>query len=105
VEHAMQKFIIGWVKVKPDKCSEFHDAMKAHAVATRLEDGCVFFDVGASLEDPDKFVIVECFESAEAHEHHLNVPRMKALMTYVSDMFAEARFENILSDNVVTDGM
>ena len=105
MEHAMRKFIIGWVKFKPDKRTEFLYAMKAHAAATRLEVGCVFFDVGASLEDPDKIVIVECFESAEAHQHHLNAPRMMALIADVRNMIAEGKFENILSDDVITDGM
>ncbi len=101
----MQKFIIGWVKFKPGHSANFLDAMKEHATATRQEDGCVFFDVGVSLEAPDTAIFVECFETAEAHQRHLETPRMKAVMAHVSDMVVSGRFENVLSDDVVSDRM
>ena len=101
----MQKFIIGWVKFKPGQSANFLDAMKEHATATRQEDGCVFFDVGLSSETPDTAIFVECFDTAEAHQRHQETPRMKAVMANVADMVVEGRFENILSDNVVSDMM
>ncbi len=101
----MKKFIIGWVKFKLEKRVEFLDAVQIHVAATRQEDGCVFFEVTLSLEKPDTAVIVECFKSAEAHTLHNNTPHMKAFIAQMADILVEGRFENILSDNVVSDGL
>jgi quinol monooxygenase YgiN len=102
---AMKKFVIGWVKFKPERRAAFLNAMRAHAVATRQEEGCVFFYVSLSMEQPDIAVIVECFKSAEAHELHHNTPRTRAFMAKMADILVEGRFENILSDNVISDGL
>ena len=101
----MKKFIIGWVKFKPEHSASFLDAMKMHAAATREEQGCVFFDVGVSLEAPDTAVFVECFENPEAHKRHQETPRMKEVMDYVADMVLAGRFENIVSDDVTSDAL
>ncbi len=102
---AMKKFIIGWVKFKPERRAAFLNAVRAHMTATRQEEGCVFFEVTLSMEKPDTAVIVECFKSAGAHELHHNTPRTKAFMAKMTDILVEGRFENILSDNVISDGL
>ena len=80
------------------------DALRLHAAATRQEAGCLFFDQGLSVDQPDTVMFVECFKSAEAHEVHQATPHMRVFMANAADMIAEAKFENILSDNVATDG-
>ena len=101
----MKKFIIGWVKFRHEKRAEFLAAVQILVAATRQEEGRVFFEVTLSLDKPDTALSVECFKSADAHEEHQNTPHMKAFMARMADILVEGRFENILSDTIVSDGL
>ena len=63
----------------------------------------MFIEVNLDFNDPNRVVVAECFESQEAHEVHSNTPHMVAFREEMPQFLVEARFENILSDNVTVD--
>ena len=74
-------------ELTPEDCkADFIAAAKANYENVRAEDGCIFYHlneptdagVGAPV-DPDECVYVECWESAEHLQKHLQQPHMKAL--------------------------
>ena len=86
-------FVIATSKLKPGCKADFIAAAKANYENVRAEDGCIFYHlneptdagVGAPV-DPDECVYVECWESAEHLQKHLQQPHMKAFIKKVKDM-------------------
>ena len=86
-------FVIATSKLKPGCKADFIAAAKANYENVRAEDGCIFYHlneptdagVGAPV-DPDECVYVECWESAEHLQKHLQQPHMKAFIEKVKDM-------------------
>src|SRR5262245_32058438 len=92
----VKKFIIGWMTFKPEMRERFLAALRALVAATRQEQGCLFLDVGLDLEIPNRAVFA-------AREIHSKMPHMVTFREEMSQALVEARFENILSDNVTVD--
>ena len=71
-------FVIATSKLKPGCKADFIAAAKANYENVRAEDGCIFYHlneptdagVGAPV-DSDECVYVECWESAEHLQKHL----------------------------------
>lgn len=90
-------FVIATSKLKPGCKADFIAAAKANYENVRAEEGCIFYHlneptdagVGAPV-DPDECVYVECWESAEHLQKHLQQPHMKAFIEKVKDMRASS---------------
>ena len=50
---------------------------KACVAATQKEAGCIYHDSHSSVNDPNRFVVVERWESREALDSHGAAPHMK----------------------------
>ncbi len=48
------KFFVGTMTAKPGKRDEFLVLIRAHAVNTRREPGCVYFEVEPMLDRPNE---------------------------------------------------
>ncbi|MFI6647443.1 putative quinol monooxygenase [Streptomyces sp. NPDC050529] len=64
-------------------------AVEDFTVATRQEPGNVFFDWSYSVENPDQFVLLEAFASAEAGAAHVQSAHFKAAMETMANLVAE----------------
>ncbi|MFJ4916222.1 putative quinol monooxygenase [Streptomyces sp. NPDC088726] len=64
-------------------------AVEDFTVATRQEPGNVFFDWSSSVENPDQFVLLEAFASAEAGAAHVQSEHFAAAMDRMEDLVAE----------------
>lgn len=57
--------------VKPEFADEFIDLTKAFTDATRAEPGCLWFEWSRSVDDPDRYVLIEAFRDAAAGAAHV----------------------------------
>nr|WSW65935.1 antibiotic biosynthesis monooxygenase [Streptomyces sp. NBC_00995] len=64
-------------------------AVEEFTLATRQEPGNVFFDWSCSVENPDQFVLLEAFASAEAGAAHVQSAHFAAAMDTMADLVAE----------------
>lgn len=64
-------------------------AVEDFTLATRQEPGNVFFDWSYSVENPDQFVLLEAFASAEAGAAHVQSAHFAAAMEAMADLVAE----------------
>lgn len=63
--------LIVLLRVRPGMREAFLDAIRADAEASRrLEPGCLRFDVIAVADDPNRFVLYECYRDADAFAAH-----------------------------------
>ncbi|WP_406456600.1 antibiotic biosynthesis monooxygenase [Streptomyces sp. NBC_00876] len=64
-------------------------AVEDFTLATRQEPGNVFFEWSRSVENPDQFVLLEAFASAEAGAVHVQSAHFAAAMDTMADLVAE----------------
>jgi len=98
-----RKYIIGWLTLKPGQGRDFVKVAQAYAAGCRKEDGCVFFEMTQSIDDPDVFVVAECFRDPAAHEAHLKRPLFLESWKHIESIALTGKFENIFADTVIAD--
>ena len=99
-----RKYIVGWLVLKPGRREAFlADVARPYISACRKEPGCLFFEMLASLDNPDGLVIAECFASAEAHAVHLRTDGFAAFWETLNREGISGRFENVIAGQVSPD--
>jgi quinol monooxygenase YgiN len=58
------------INAAPGKGAEFARVFKARCEESRKDPGCQQFEIFQSVFDPDKFALLELWESQEALDHH-----------------------------------
>jgi quinol monooxygenase YgiN len=64
---------------------------------TRLEPGCVAYDIGRDADSPDRFVAYECWRDLAALEKHLLTPHFAAVGGALAGLLASAPVVRILT--------
>ena len=72
------------VQIPHDKVAEFLEVMKADAIGSRKEEGCIRFDLleGATGEDGVTFYFYEVYKDAEAAAFHKTTDHYKKWATF-----------------------
>ena len=100
-----KKFIMGWLTARPGKRDEFMAISQAYIATTLKEKGIVFFEFHPSATDPNLIIVVECYETPEAHDLHHTTPHFAAMWKEVQRLIMEAKFQNIFAARVVPDAV
>ena len=79
------------VHVKPECVESFTEATLKNARFSRLELGCVRFDVAQQQDDPTRFVLVEVYRNADSAAEHKETEHYAAWRDAVAPMMAEPR--------------
>jgi UDP-N-acetylglucosamine 4,6-dehydratase len=79
------------VKVKPGTAEAFIAASKANCLGSRLESGCVRFDLMQSPEDENAFVLYEAYKTVADVALHKETAHYKTWAETVEPMMAEPR--------------
>ena len=86
-EWVMSTFCIEYFKAKPGCSEKLQQALLSIAEASREEAGCLQYDVLLDQKDPDLFILVLQYVSAEAMDQHES-------LSYVTD-FAENQMQQL----------
>ncbi|MFH8586378.1 putative quinol monooxygenase [Streptomyces celluloflavus] len=81
-------FIVVKFTVRPDRGADWLSLVDEFTRATRREPGNVFFEWSTSVDNPDQFVLVEAFASAEAGELHVNSDHFRTAMAWMPEVIA-----------------
>lgn len=95
-------FIAVRFTVRSAERDQWLPAVEDFTLATRQEPGNVFFDWSYSVENPDQFVLLEAFASAEAGEAHVKSEHFAAAMDRMAGLVAET--PEIINVEVPGDG-
>lgn len=79
------------VRVKPEQVDAFLEATVENARASRGEPGIARFDVARRMDDPCRFVLEECYRTAEAPAAHKATAHYAKWRDAVAEMMAEPR--------------
>jgi quinol monooxygenase YgiN len=65
------------IDAAPGKGAEFAQAFKPRCEESRKDRGCLHFELFQSVFDPDKFALLELWESQEALDAHAALNRAR----------------------------
>lgn len=68
--------VIAHARAKPGKEAHARDILRALVAPTRLEEGCIDYDLHESVDDPALFVFFENWTSAAALDAHSRSPHI-----------------------------
>ena len=94
------KTITGWLICRPGTRDEFLTLMEPLVAATRLEAGCRLFEYHRADRNADEIILLEVFDSAEAHEVHRRTPHMFEMQAILRRLLGHIRLIEVVSDEV-----
>ena len=80
--------VIATFHARPGKEAELRQALVNLVSPTRLETGCINYDLHASPDDPGKFLFHENWTSKAHLDEHLASAHIKALLPRVDELCA-----------------
>lgn len=80
-----------YVRVKPERVTEFIEAIRVNHEASVHEPGNLRFDILQSAEDPSQFVAYEAYVDEAAAKAHKETRHYLAWRDLVADWMAEPR--------------
>ena len=78
--------VVATFQAWPGKEAELKNALIGLVAPTRVEAGCLNYDLHASPEDPGKFLFHENWTSQAHLDAHLQSPQIKALLPRVVEL-------------------
>ena len=81
--------VVAEIVAKPGKEDELKRRLLALVEPTRLEDGCVQYDLHQNTGEPGRFVFYENWRSRELLERHLQSPHLLAFGAIEEELLAE----------------
>ncbi|MBI5458388.1 putative quinol monooxygenase [Methanobacterium sp.] len=77
------------ITAKPGKRNEIISKSNDLIKSTRLEPGCINYNLYASTENEDALVMVEQWENKEVLDTHMQTDHFKAFGVAIGDILAE----------------
>lgn len=93
-------FLIATLRIKPGSFPAVLEAVKPCLVATRLEHGCLSYDLHVNVTDPEELVFIERWESQAALDAHFEAPHLKAWRTAGGPHMVSRKIEIIHPERV-----
>ena len=93
-------YVIAELRLKPGTAEKAVAEARKAVAGTVKEDGCIFYDMHRSINDPDKLVVVERWESRAALDAHMRTPHLLAWRAAGKDFIADRKVEVIAPEKV-----
>ena len=78
--------VVARVSVRPDKLTETLQTLGGLITATRVEEGCITYELLQNVEDPLDLTFVEEWASPEALEAHFETEHFKAVAARADEL-------------------
>ena len=89
-------FIAVKFPVRPERAQEWLSLVEEFTLATRAEEGNVFFEWSRSVDDPTEFVLLEAFRDSAAGAAHVSSEHFRAATEWMPDVVsATPRIVNV----------
>lgn len=82
-------FIVVKFTVRPEFAETWLPAVESFTTSTRKEPGNLWFDWSRSVDDPNRFVLLEAFEEGSAGSDHVGSDHFKAAMELMPSMLVK----------------
>jgi quinol monooxygenase YgiN len=90
------------ITAKPGRRDELISKSQGLIKSTRLEPGCISYNLYASTENEDALIMIEQYENKEALDAHMQADHFKAFCGAAADILAEEMGVDIYSAEKVS---
>ncbi len=80
--------VVAMFEARPGKEAALRAALAGLVAPTRIEAGCINYDLHQAAGDPGKFVFLENWTSKALLDAHLQSPHLQALLPRVDELCA-----------------
>jgi len=91
----MKKYVIGRIEIRPGLRDAYMALAKDYIAACRNESGFIYYEEGPNFEDPNKLIVIECWNSPEAHAAHTRSAHFAAFGPVFMQHVVHAHFEEM----------
>ena len=81
--------VIAHARAKPGKEAQAREILRALVAPTKLEEGCIDYDLHESVDDPVLFVFFENWTSAAALDAHSRSPHIAHFRSICAESLVE----------------
>ena len=78
--------IVATAQARPGKEAALRAALTGLLAPTRMEAGCINYDMHISPEDPSSFLFYETWAGQAEFDAHMKSPHMKALLPRLDEL-------------------
>lgn len=94
-------YVVATTKVKPEHRDAYVAGARACIAETLKENGCISYELHASISDPDTFVFVERWRGRDELNAHARSPHVKTWRAVSAPCKASPTVIEIISDGKV----
>jgi quinol monooxygenase YgiN len=94
-------YVVATTELKPESRDAYIQGAKQCTTETRKEKGCIAYESHSSINDPNRFVFVERWETREDLNAHGRSPHMKIWREYSAPLKVSPTVIEIISDGKV----
>ena len=95
-------YVVATLTIKPGSLEALRAPAAACIAETRKEPGCIAYELLASVDNPEKLVFVEKWETREALTAHSKTPHLAAWREASTPHLVERRIEIVHPEKVET---
>ena len=95
-------YVVATFRLRPGALEPFVEAAYALIDVARREAGCLYYDLHASVTDPDRVMCVEQWRDRPAFDQHLATPALTGFSAAIEPLVLSSRVEVIHPDHVDT---
>ena len=85
----MKIYVHAIITSKPEYNTEVKEALKELVQATHQEDACILYDLHQDLDDGNRFLFYEIWESQEGLDAHNGQPHIKKFRAFAQGKLQE----------------
>ena len=95
-------YVVATFRLRPGALEPFVEAAYALIDAARREAGCLYYDLHASVTDPDRVMCVEQWRDRPAFDRHMTTPTLAGFSAAIEPLVLSSRVEVIHPDHIDT---
>lgn len=95
-------YVVATFRIRPGALEPFVEAAYALIDAARREAGCLYYDLHASVTEPDRMMCYEQWGDRAAFDLHSATTHMAVFVSATTDFVLTSRVEVIHPDHVET---
>ena len=95
-------YVVATFRIRPGALEPFVEAAYLLIDAARREPGCLYYDLHASVTDPDRVMCFEQWSDREAFDRHFATPHLAAFGDAIEDLVLSSKIEIIHPDHIDT---
>lgn len=95
-------YVAATFRIRPGALEPFVEAAYALIDAARREAGCTYYDLHASVTDPDRVMCYEQWNDRETFDRHLASPALATFSAAINALVLSSRVEVIHPEHVDT---